>query len=103
MTIFEKRRLKKRLWKLGKENWEISKKLLAYGNVPDEELPNFFEKYPLIYGTIIEWSEELYKLGVEEANIFLKLNELDLYKAELEQLDIITNSIWTLKSVAATA
>ena len=46
---------------------------------------------------IMGWIEEVYDLGIEEANILLKLKKYDLYKEVLDSLEISHKNICELK------
>ncbi len=46
---------------------------------------------------IMGWMERTYELGIEEANLFLKLKKYDLYRQVLEQLKISEKNIAEVK------
>lgn len=46
---------------------------------------------------IMGWMERTYELGIEEANILLKLKKYDLYRQVLEQLKVSEKNIAEVK------
>lgn len=92
--MFNKIKMRARLIQIGIELTELSSKL--------ESVPIFWNfqymKFPeSTRKEIMGWMERTYELGIEEANIFLKLREYDLYKQVLEQLKISEKNIAEVK------
>lgn len=92
--MFNKIKMRARLIQIGIELTVLSSKLESvpiFWNFQYMKLPESTRK------EIMGWMERTYELGVEEANILLKLRKYDLYKQVLEQLKISEKNISEVK------
>jgi len=92
--MFNKIRMRARLIQIGIELTVLASKLESvpiFWNFQYMKLPEESRK------EIMGWMERTYELGIEEANLLLKLKKYDLYKQVLKQLKISEKNIAEVK------
>ena len=92
--MFDRIKMKMRLIQIGLELTVLSSKL---ENVPIVWNFQYMKLPESTRKEIMGYMERTYELGIEEANIFLKLKKYDLYKKVLKQLKISEKSIAEVK------
>ena len=92
--MFNKIRMRARLIQIGIELTVLASKLESvpiFWNFQYMKLPEESRK------EIMGWMERIYELGIEEANLLLKLKKYDLYKQVLKNLKLAQKNIEEVK------